>query len=103
MRVLLIHPGIPQYGGLEPYRAFYPPIGLACIASPLLEAGHEVRILDTSIEGLDTAAVVAKAEEFRPDVVGFRCQFINYPLGLATAESIKAKLPTTRVVFGGPH
>jgi radical SAM superfamily enzyme YgiQ (UPF0313 family) len=88
---------------MEPYRTFYPPIGLACIAAPLRLAGHDVRIIDTSIEELDAAAVTGRIREFRPDVVGLRCQFINYPLGLETARAVKAAVPGVRVVFGGPH
>jgi anaerobic magnesium-protoporphyrin IX monomethyl ester cyclase len=103
MRVMLIHPGVPAYGGKEAYRTFYPPIGLACIAAPLLEAGHEVAIMDTSIEGIDRQAMLSRVADYKPDLVGLRCQFINYPLGLDHAAAIKQALPSTRIVFGGPH
>jgi radical SAM superfamily enzyme YgiQ (UPF0313 family) len=103
MRILLVHPGVPAYGGKEAFRTFYPPLGLACVAAPLIAAGHEVRILDCAIEGLDTTAVAQQARQWRPDLLGLRCQFINYPLGLATAQAVRAAVPTVRTVFGGPH
>jgi anaerobic magnesium-protoporphyrin IX monomethyl ester cyclase len=103
MRILLLHPGVPAYGGKEDFRTFYPPLGLACIASPLLEAGHEVQILDTSVEMLSQDDVIRRALAFEADIVGMRCQFINYPLGLAQAKAIREVLPDTRIIFGGPH
>src|SRR5262249_32944579 len=59
--------------------------------------------LDCAIEGLDTTAVAQQARQWRPDLLGLRCQFINYPLGLATAQAVRAAVPTVRTVFGGPH
>ncbi|KUM97269.1 hypothetical protein AQI88_08315 [Streptomyces cellostaticus] len=103
MRVMLIHPGVPEYGGRENFRAHYPPLGLACVAAPLVHAGHEVIVLDCAAERLSDEDVVRRVTDYRADVVGLRCQFINYPLGLAIAAAIKAELPGVAVVFGGPH
>lgn len=103
MRIMLIHPSIPAYGGKETFRSFYPPLGLACIAAPLLILGHDVRIVDAGIEQLGPEGMLMRALDFQPDIVGFRCQFINYPMGLNVAKQIKEGLPNCKVIFGGPH
>ena len=103
MRVMLIHPGVPEYGGRENFRAHYPPLGLACVASPLLRAGHEVMILDCAAERLSDEDVVRRVRDFKADVVGLRCQFINYPLGLRVAAAIKRDNGGVLTIFGGPH
>ena len=48
MRVLLIHPYIPaRFNGA--------PMGLLYLAAPLLDLGHDVRILDLQALGGDSA------------------------------------------------
>ncbi|MEV8562493.1 radical SAM protein [Streptomyces sp. NPDC051917] len=103
MRVMLIHPGVPEYGGRENFRAHYPPLGLACVAAPLVRTGHEVIVVDCAAERLSDQDVVRRVADYGADVVGFRCQFINYPLGLHIAKEIKKAHPEVAVIFGGPH
>src|SRR5208337_456926 len=46
------------------------PLGLACIAAPLLGAGHKVKILDLNLCHDPNSHFLAALKEFSPDVVG---------------------------------
>src|SRR6476620_1436595 len=45
------------------------PLGLLMVGGPLLDNGHEVRLLDAEQQRLGTAAIVSAAQQFKPDVV----------------------------------
>ena len=68
MRVLLINP---------PYQTLTSnlgtghqiPLGLLMVGGPLLDDGHEVRLLDAELERLDLATIVTAVQRFKPHVV----------------------------------
>ncbi len=45
MRILLINPPHPSIGSRIP-REHLPPLGLLAVGGPLLDAGHEVQLLN---------------------------------------------------------
>ena len=50
----------------DPYPVF--PIGLACLAGPLLQAGHSLAVLDLCFEDDPQAAIESALSVQRPDV-----------------------------------
>lgn len=106
-RVLLINPKTNRtvtIGGrvVDAY-ATHPPIGLAYIAAVLLRHGHEVRIEDVGLTLAPNAEVIALAEAYRPDIVGFTAYALNYNNALQLCRELKQVLPDAKYVMGGPQ
>ena len=87
------------------------PNGLACVASALDSAGHEVRFVDLCFERDPVTAVTGAAEEFAPAVVGVSVRNIDNSDAIALrhytpeAKSIFAALrsaaPQAKMIAGG--
>jgi magnesium-protoporphyrin IX monomethyl ester (oxidative) cyclase len=98
MRVLLVHPSPLMYS--EIYLRLEP-IGMERVAAALLDAGHEVRILDLQV--FDHGALDRELREFDPRAVGFSLNYLaNVPEVIDLARKIKAARPD-RFVFVGGH
>lgn len=111
MKVLLIAPphqhmfsqGQPHYYTEE--QAQLPPLGLLSVAGYLLEKapGHEVRVLDMPVLGMDQKGLSPFLKEFVPDLVGINCLTNLLYDTLQTAQTVKQALPGVPVVLGGYH
>ncbi len=87
------------------------PNGLACVASALDAAGHEVRFLDLCFERNPIESATAAAREFAPTVVGVSIRNIDNSDAIALrhytpeARSVFAALrvgaPNAKVIAGG--
>ena len=58
-----------RYGKLAPVGATLPHLGLLMLGAVLREAGHRVRIIDASAQGLAYEQALAKAKRFKPDII----------------------------------
>lgn len=99
MRILLVNPGSTN-------RAAVPvgiPTGLLAIGSLARALGHEVRLIDAPIRELSDEAIADEAAAFRPDVTGFGPMTCQLTAAARVAGMIRARVPDTRVVLGGPH
>ena len=76
-----------------------PPLGTLTMASIMEGEGWEVRFFD---ERLDVDAL-GSTIDFRPEIVGISAVTPSVLRGRALAIQIKAALPNTIIVFGGPH
>ena len=72
------------------------PNGLACIASALDAAGHNVRFVDLCFESDPIAAVSRAAKEMAPDVVGVSVRNIDN----SDAIALRHYTPEAKAVFG---
>lgn len=95
-RILLVKPDLSF--GIE----ISPPLGLCYIAAMARSAGHEVRILDMRISGQGEAAFDSLLASWRPDIVGFSVFSYEAEAYLSLARQVRAALPDSRVVGGGP-
>jgi len=94
-------------------RAPYPvvPNGLACVASALEEAGHDVRVLDLMFARDPDEAARRAARDFDPDVIGVSVRNIDNsdsialrhytPDAVATLAALRESAPRARIVAGG--
>ena len=97
MRVLLVHPSPLMYS--EIYLRLEP-LGLERVAAALLEAGHDVRLLDLQIFG--HAEFSRMLASFRPEAVGLSTNYLaNVPEVIDLAKHAKAALPESLVFVGG--
>ena len=68
MKILLINPPHPAIGSRIP-REHLPPLGLLSVGGPLLDAGHEVKLLDAEFGPLPVDSMVAETRAFEPGAV----------------------------------
>jgi anaerobic magnesium-protoporphyrin IX monomethyl ester cyclase len=104
MRVLLINP---------PYQTLTSnwgvghqvPLGLLMVGGPLLDAGHQVRLLDAECRRLKTRAILDAVRAFGPDVVltGHAGSTPAHPVCTALLASVKAAFSHVRTVYGGVY
>jgi radical SAM superfamily enzyme YgiQ (UPF0313 family) len=131
-KILLLQPPLRDFYRTR-FREY--PLGLLYLASSLIEAGHEVKIIDARLckkpkpvniypelvcaeklhlfsgmfagfrhFGMKFDAIAEAAKEFAPDIVCLNSMFTPYEREVfATAQSIKAALPSCKIVAGGCH
>ncbi len=98
MRVLLVHPSALMYSEIF---LRLEPLGLERVASAVLAAGHEVRLVDLQVE--PKAELERQVAGFRPDAVGFSLNYLaNVPEVVNLAKWVKGIKPGC-VVFVGGH
>ncbi len=106
MKTLLINPYVPLevvYGPkYAQIGAVMPPLGILYIASHLKKGGkHEVAVLDANVLGLSPEETAARAEGFA--CAGISATTLGYPYAVETARRLKARFPSIKLLFGGPH
>ena len=80
-----------------------PLLGLACIAAPLLKAGHNIVILDLNLHDNPKEILTAKLKELKPDIIGLTATTpVAYKV-MDIAKIARNILPNVTIVVGGPH
>src|SRR4026209_478895 len=87
------------------------PNGLACVASALDAAGHQVRFLDLCFERDPVEAASKAAHDFRPSVVGVSIRNIDNsdaialrhytPEARSVFQALRSAAPGAKVIAGG--
>lgn len=119
MKILLIKPYITiNYDDFDTY-GFFPPLGLAYIASTLEEGGFEVKIIDCQLGGeqvkkndrqdcvrigMSDEEIIKEVKKFSPQVIGISNNFTSFAAdSLKVAKLIKNICPDSILVMGGAH
>lgn len=100
MRVLLFQAPVLF---MSPHAHLSPPLGLAYVATHLLDEGHRVEIIDLNLSGLNPQRVAYALKRFSPDVVGISAHTETYPNALKLARIVKEHDASIPVMVGGPH
>ena len=102
MRILLVNVPHPAIGSRIP-DDHLPPLGLLAIGGPLIDDGHDVRLIDGELGPMSLEAIVQEAMEHEPDVVmfGHSGSTSGHPVIKETACRIAGALPHARIVYGG--
>ena len=102
MRILLINVPHPSIGSRIP-DDHLPPLGLLAIGGPLLDDGHDVRLIDGEFGPMPTRAIVTEALGFFPDAVlfGHSGSTSGHPVIAEVAKAIARAAPNVVVVYGG--
>jgi len=95
-KILLVNPHSTEQDGFA-----NPPLGLLYLAGTLLKAGYEVQIVDGCQEG--KAAIIARLESFRPDIVGITCLTPGRKRAIEIAAVAKSLNDKVITVLGGAH
>ena len=97
MRIVLVHPSALMYSELY---LRLEPLGLERVASALLGAGHDVRMVDLQVYDHDD--YFALLRDFQPDAVGMSLNYLaNVPEVVDLAKATKAVAPGCAVFVGG--
>jgi len=102
MRILLLNPPHVAIGNRIPLEQL-PPLGLLSIGGPLVDAGHDVTLLDAELGPLPHHVVVARVASHRPQVlmVGHSGSTSAHPIAMGLTRRIRALLPEVVIVYGG--
>ena len=79
------------------------PLGLAYIGAALLQAEHDVLVVDAALHDLSVEETVEQALSNDPEFLGIGCTTPLYHQAVAIIDLVKKKSPSTVVIFGGPH
>lgn len=80
-----------------------PSLTFATLAAPLIQAGHEVEVLDLDMVKAPAEQLEKKLNEFSPDYVGMTCTTPLVYKVQHIASVVKRHNPNTIVIAGGPH
>lgn len=103
MRVLLIN---PPYVSISSRGVGHQiPFGLLCIAGPLIDAGHECRLLDAERHHLLPRAIETAVAEYAPDIVmtGHAGSTPAHPSCMVALEAARRACPNAVTVYGGVY
>ncbi len=78
-------------------------MGVGLLGTFLEQHGHEVRVFDQNVEGLEDEGLWQLVAEFQPDIAGFSVITPNYPVARQQIRRLKQLHPEVRVVAGGIH
>jgi hopanoid C-3 methylase len=98
MRVLLVHPSPLMYSELY---LRLEPLGLERVAAAVLEAGHDVRMIDLQI--FQHRDYFRALEEFRPHAIGFSLNYLANVPEVADLAKATRKLYRDCFIFTGGH
>ncbi len=85
---------------VQKYFGLFPPLSLAWVAAIARRAGHEVTLIDARTLRLRPAEVLARLNDFQPDLMGFMMTTYMFPDTLEWIRYLKKRLDIP-VVIGG--
>lgn len=99
MRVLLLNMPV----AFNKWQNLEMPLGVAYIASSLLNAGHEVIIKDFEVEHFSKDVIDSQMKKFKPQVIGLSFRTASYRSAVEAALTIKSINPKVMLICGGHH
>ncbi|TPI43579.1 magnesium-protoporphyrin IX monomethyl ester anaerobic oxidative cyclase [Mesorhizobium sp. B2-9-1] len=102
MNIVLINPPHTAIGSRVP-DDHLPPLGLLAIGGPLIDSGHQVRLVDAEFGPMPLGTLVDEALRGDPDfvLIGHSGSTSAHPTAFKIAEMIKARAPGVAVIYGG--
>ncbi len=102
MRILLINPPHPSIGSRIP-REHLPPLGLLAVGGPLIDAGHDLRLIDAEFGPLTIGAIVEQALTMAPAAIllGHSGSTSGHPVIADLTRALRAALPNAWIIYGG--
>lgn len=102
MHILIINPPHPAIGSRIP-REHLPPLGLMVIGGALLDAGHNVTLLDAELEPLSSKTIVQHVVTQQPEIllIGHSGSTSAHPIVVEITRCIQKALPHLIIVYGG--
>lgn len=104
LNLLLLHPPHTAIGSRIPAEHL-PPFGLLCIAGPLIDAGHQLRLLNADLAPLSIDQIIANVTADPPDAVllGHSGSTSADPTAQQIFTRLRAALPDVLLIYGGVY
>ncbi len=99
MRILFVAPR--SYNPKQMYREY--PLGIGFLGTLLKQSGHEVRIFDQNVEGIEDTGLWTLVADFKPEIAGFSVITPNYPVARKQISKLKQLQPDIKILAGGIH
>src|SRR3954454_19935968 len=101
MRVLLLNVPHPSIGSRIP-DDHLPPLGLLAVGGPLIDDGHEVRLLDAEFGPMPVAAIVDEIIRLAPEAVlfGHSGSTSGHPVIAEVSRLLATHLPNAWIIYG---
>ncbi len=102
IRIALLHPPHTAIGSRIP-KENLPPYGLLCIGGPLIDAGHEVSLINADLGPLAPSQILIRLRHANPDaiLIGHSGSTSVHPTVLSLVKMIKAVIPEALIIYGG--
>lgn len=103
-RIMLINPArhfIANQAGL----GYLTPLGLALIGGPLVDAGHEVKLVDHDMNGWPMEKLLQEMGEFQPKYIllGHSGSTASHNVVVETVREIRKAFQDIRIIYGGVY
>ena len=104
MRITLLHPAHTAIGSRVP-KENLPPLGLLMIGGPLIDAGHQVTLVNADLGPMSFSQTVQAVIDSAPQAVliGHSGSSSVHPTVARLAPAIKALLPGVTILYGGVY
>ncbi len=105
-RILLVNPPHPSIGSRIPPRTLgehLPPLGLLSIGGPLIDDGHDVRLLDFELDNPTSQEMARRIADAETDtmMIGHSGSTSAHPLICDLTRRVRALCPDMQIVYGG--
>ena len=102
MRVLIVNPPHPAIGSRIP-REQLPPLGLLSIGGPLLDAGHDVTLLDAEFGPMSQNDIVEQVQAHAQQLllIGHSGSTSAHPIVAKLTRCFRQVLPDLKIIYGG--
>jgi hypothetical protein len=102
MRILIINPPHPSIGSRIP-REQLPPLGLLSIGGPLIDAGHEVALIDAEFGPMRLDDIVEQAVARAPEAIllGQSGSTSGHPIVCELTCALRVALSEAWIIYGG--
>ncbi|WP_137110313.1 magnesium-protoporphyrin IX monomethyl ester anaerobic oxidative cyclase [Rhodobacter sp. SY28-1] len=103
-RIALLNPPHRSIGSRVPGELL-PPLGLLQIGGPLIDAGHQVRLINADLAPMRLPAILDALAADPPDILmlGHSGSTSAHPTCLAITAAVRAALPAVTIVYGGVY
>lgn len=81
------------------------PLGMVLLGGALIDAGHQVRLIDNDMVGWDDARLVRELASGLPDciMIGHTASTAAHPAAMETAHHLRQALPLVKLIYGGVY
>ena len=102
MKILVVNPPHTAIGS-RLAGEHLPPLGLLAVAGPLIDAGHEVRLLDADYDNLPVEKIVSKVVRENPDIVllGHSGSTSVQPVIEEITRRVRERNAEIKIIIGG--
>ncbi len=108
MRITLITPPYDLmakgYGSKRKLKGgFFPPLGIGYLAAPLVQSGHDVKIIDSPPLSYTNEDVGREVENFKTEIIGVSSLSASALEAYSLIRYLKGRFPRIPIIFGGFH